>query len=77
MTKSVYTEDEVRTALNEAANDIQGYNLAAEQHAIVDLTVNVALAYLDGTAQTVPDAIDASYSEEPAEVLGWCGIDET
>ena len=67
---ATYTLDQVLAALNSAADDI----IDAAGPAVddtVNLTVNAAVSYLDGTAASLGEAIEAGYDEDAATVIGW------
>jgi hypothetical protein len=67
-----YERVQAREALNNAVDAIVEAITGSDRDTdLLNLVVNVALSYLDGTAETVADAIQANYSETPETVLGW------
>lgn len=70
----VYTRDEVVAALNRAANDVDEAAGLPDEGArdCVNLTVNAALNYLDGSADNLADVVEQNYDDRLDEVLRWC-----
>jgi hypothetical protein len=80
---TTYTREQITTALNRAADEI-AEAVGINEGPILDamnLAVNVGMSYLEGTADTVADAIEENYdvlSDDIEEgrtlvdhVLGW------
>lgn len=65
-----YTRDQVSAALNQAVDDINDAVDLPEEGAVdaMNLVVNAALLYLDGTAKDLSDAIEQSY-QDTADML--------
>lgn len=72
--QSQYPQGAVVAALNRAADDILEAIDAPDEGArdLANLLVNVTVAYLDGSASTLTQAIEQSYDADPEEVLEWC-----
>jgi hypothetical protein len=75
-----YTLDDVATALNRAADDILtamearvefGSQLDEGLRDALNLVVNAAGAYLEGTASTLAEVAEVNYDSPLDEILGW------
>ena len=71
------TTEDVRRALNQAADDILEALEAGDEgiRDVVNLMVNASFAYLTGAAQDLAGVVGDSYGEATTleEVLEWCG----
>jgi hypothetical protein len=69
-----YSFAQVQQAANDAADDVLTVIESDEQITdLVNLLVNATLHYLEHPDHGLTDAIEANYSEDAEEVLGWVG----
>jgi hypothetical protein len=67
------TEEQVRDALNQAADDVLDAVDAGDEglRDAVNLTINAAISYLLGDVDNLRDAVEDNYGESYQTVLGW------
>ncbi len=71
--RAAFTDDDVVTALNQAADDILDAVDAGDEglRDALNLMVNATIAYLRGDARDLREAVEHSYGEDHETVLGW------
>ena len=71
--RATFTDDDVVTALNQAADDIIDAVDAGDEGLRdgINLMVNATIAYLRGDARDLREVIEHSYGEDYQTVLGW------
>jgi hypothetical protein len=74
--RAAFTDDEVVTALNEAANDTVDTGDTGDTgdeglRDALNLMVNATIAYLRGDARDLREVVEHSYGEDYQTVLGW------
>jgi hypothetical protein len=72
---ATFTDQQVRDALNHAADDILDAVGAGDEGPRdgINLMVNATIAYLRGEAADLHDVAQGSYGEDLDTILGWIG----